>query len=80
VGETYFTFHADAMGTDVSGYGRYVDYIARADDGWKLHYRRVVPDAVPAEDNLAGYWTSGRGSSDPSYSHRRGPNHSPPGE
>ena len=79
-GETYFYFHADAGGTAVTGYGRYVDHFRRTREGWKVHYRRVVPDAVPPGDDIDGYWRSRRDESDPSHDRRRAPTDPPTGE
>jgi hypothetical protein len=72
-GETFYGFHGAAGTAQVSGHGRYVDYFRRVDGTWKLAYRRVLPDAVPAGDDPGAYWSSGRGRQDPSYDRRRGP-------
>jgi len=72
-GETFFVFHGTFGTTAVSGHGRYVDYFRRDDGAWKLAYRRVVPDAVPAGDDLSAYARASRGRGDPSYDRRRGP-------
>jgi len=71
-GETYFGFHGAVGTANVSGYGRYVDYFQKTggqdtDSRWKLKYRRVVPDQVPAGDDPAAYWSSSRDRNDPSY-------------
>jgi hypothetical protein len=71
-GETFFTFHGVAGTAEVSGYGRYVDYFEKADDRWKLKYRRVVPDDAPG-NGAASYWVSSRDRTDPSYDRRRWP-------
>jgi hypothetical protein len=57
----------------VSGYGRYLDYFRKTDGKWRLTYRRVVPDQVPAGDDPAAYWRSRRDRLDPSYDGRRWP-------
>lgn len=70
-GETFYVFHG-AVGTrQVDGHGRYVDYFRRVDGVWKLAYRRVVPDAVPAGDAADTYWRPARDRSDPSYDRRK---------
>ena len=73
-GETFYVFHGTA-GTEgtvrVSGHGRYVDYFRRVEGNWKLSYRRVVPDAVPAGDDEGAYWRPTRGPDDPSYDRLR---------
>jgi len=72
-GETFYVFHGLAGTTPVSGHGRYVDYFRRIDGKWKLAYRRVVPDAVPAGDDPESYWAASRDREDPSYDRRRRP-------
>jgi ketosteroid isomerase-like protein len=72
-GETFYGFHGAARTAQVSGHGRYVDYFRRVEGTWKLAYRRVLPDTVPAGDDLGAYWPSCRGRQDPSYDRRRGP-------
>ena len=72
-GETYFGFHGAAGSSTVVGHGRYVDYFRRTEQGWRLAYRRVVPDTVPAGDELGSYWSSHRDRTDPSYDRRRRP-------
>ena len=72
-GETFFFFHGRGGGGALSGYGRYVDYFRRSDGRWKVHYRRVVPDAVPTGDDLTAYWPSRRDRTDPSYDRLRWP-------
>lgn len=72
-GETYFAFHGAAGPVLVSGYGRYLDYFRKTDGKWRLTYRRVVPDQVPAGDDPAAYWRSRRDRLDPSYDGRRWP-------
>jgi hypothetical protein len=76
-GETFYIFHGAAGAAQVSGYGRYVDYFRRAGGTWKLVYRRVVPDAVPAGDDPAAYTQSHRERSDASYDRRRSPDDRP---
>jgi ketosteroid isomerase-like protein len=71
-GETFFVFHGAVGAAKVSGHGRYVDYFQRIDGGWKLKYRRVVPDETPEGDTTA-YWPSTRDLDDPSYDRRRWP-------
>jgi hypothetical protein len=70
-GETFYVFHGGVGPAEVSGHGRYVDYFRRTGGTWKLVYRRVVPDAVPAGDDLASYWGARRDGADPSYDRRR---------
>ncbi len=72
-GETFYVFHGAAGAAEVSGHGRYVDYFRRVDGHWKLAYRRVVPDAVPAGDDAAAYCQASRDRADPSYDHRGRP-------
>jgi hypothetical protein len=72
-GETFYGFHGRAGTVEVSGHGRYADYFRRVEGTWKLSYRRVLPDAVPAGDDPGAYWPSSRGREDPSYDRRRGP-------
>ncbi len=76
-GETFFTFHGALGPADLTGYGRYVDYFRKTDGGWKLRYRRVVPDAVPAGDDRGAYWPASRDRTDPSYDHLRWPDVEP---
>jgi SnoaL-like domain len=72
-GETFYVFHG-MIGTHlVTGHGRYVDHFRRVDGTWKLAYRRVVPDAVPAGDDGLAYWLASRDRNDPSYDRGRGP-------
>jgi len=87
-GETFFVFHGRAVGAGAgsmvpasdggdaalhTGWGRYVDYFRRIDGRWKVAYRRVVPDAVPAGDDIGAYWPGSRDRNDPSYDRRRRP-------
>jgi len=72
-GETFWVFHGAAGAASLSGHGRYVDYFRRIGGRWKLAYRRVVPDAVPAGDDPSAYWASRRDRSDPSYDRLRRP-------
>lgn len=78
-GETFYVFHGLAGTSEVNGHGRYVDYFRRVEGTWKLAYRRVVPDAVPAGDDPDAYWRPTRDQADPSYDHRRahGEGHGP---
>jgi ketosteroid isomerase-like protein len=73
-GETFYVFHGAVGTTPVNGHGRYVDYFRRIGGMWKLAYRRVVPDAVPAGDDPDAYSTPRRGRDDPMYERRRSPN------
>ena len=75
-GETFFVMHAVIEGRTASGFGRYVDYLQRMHDAWKLVYRRVVPDATIPGDDLTTYWQSHRGSADPRYDRLTAPPHS----
>jgi hypothetical protein len=70
-GETFYVFNGTAGTAPVTGHGRYVDYFRRIDGAWKLVYRRVVPDAVPAGDDAGAYWRARRDGDDPSYDRRR---------
>jgi ketosteroid isomerase-like protein len=72
-GETFFVFHGAAGTSAVSGCGRYVDHFRRIDGSWKLVYRRVVPDEIPAGDDPGAYWQARRDRNDPSYDHHRRP-------
>jgi ketosteroid isomerase-like protein len=72
-GETFYVFHGTAGTSQVDGHGRYVDYFRRVEGAWKLAYRRVVPDAVPAGDDAGAYWRPTRHRDDPSYDRRRSP-------
>jgi hypothetical protein len=72
-GETFFLLHGGAGTITVSGHGRYVDYFQRINGTWKLKYRRVVPEEVPAGDDPANYWPGTRDRQDPLYDRRRGP-------
>jgi hypothetical protein len=76
-GETFYVFNGTAGTAGVSGHGRYADYFRRIEGTWKLAYRRVLPDAVPAGDDPGSYWQSCRGRQDPSYDRRRGPGDGP---
>lgn len=70
-GETFYSFNGITGSGPVAGYGRYVDYFQRIDGEWKLAARRVVPDAVPAGDDLSAYTRPSRDQEDPSYERRR---------
>jgi SnoaL-like domain len=72
-GETYFTFRGGVGSSVVLGCGRYVDYFVKTDGGWKVQYRRVVPDEIPAGDDLNSYWKATRDRHDPSYDRRKDP-------
>jgi ketosteroid isomerase-like protein len=72
-GETFYVFHGTAGTTQVNGHGRYVDFFRRVNGTWKLAYRRVVPDAVPAGDDIGAYSAPRRERGDPSYDRRRSP-------
>jgi hypothetical protein len=72
-GETFYVFHGTVGPTRVTGHGRYVDYFRRIRGAWKLAYRRVVPDGVPAGDDADAYWQPTRGRDDPSYDRHRSP-------
>ena len=72
-GETFFVFHGAAGTSAVSGCGRYVDYFRQIEGTWKLVYRRVVPDEIPAGDDQRAYWQARRDRGDPSYDRRRRP-------
>lgn len=66
-GETFFVMHA-LIGDDVGvGYGRYIDHFRRTDNGWKVGYRRVVPDVTIPGDDVAQYWRPSRDGTDPRY-------------
>lgn len=71
-GETFYVFHGTVGPGGVEGHGRYVDYFRRIRGSWKLAYRRVVPDAVPAGDDLGAYQHASRDLNDPSYDRQRG--------
>jgi len=59
-GETFYVFHGRAGASQVAGHGRYIDYFRRTGGSWKIAYRRVVPDAVPAGDDAdAGHLRRG---------------------
>ncbi len=70
-GETFYVFHGTAGTAQVAGHGRYVDHFRRVGGSWKLAYRRVVPDAVPAGDDPLAYQQARRDRDDPSYDRRR---------
>jgi hypothetical protein len=72
-GETFFIFNGRFATTALSGHGRYVDYFRRIEGAWKLKYRRVVPDGVPAGDDPGAYWRSRRDKTDPSFDRRTSP-------
>jgi ketosteroid isomerase-like protein len=72
-GETFYVFHGTVGATGVTGHGRYVDYFRRIRGAWKLAYRRVVPDGVPAGDDADAYWQPTHGRDDPSYDRHRSP-------
>jgi hypothetical protein len=78
-GETFYSFRGVAGTAPVSGYGRYVDYFRRVDGEWKLAYRRVVPESVPAGDDPDAYWRPSRDREDPSYDRGRRPTKRPSG-
>lgn len=72
-GETFYVFHGTVGAKAVDGHGRYVDYFRRVGGTWRLAYRRVVPDAVPAGDDVDAYWRPTRGQDDPAYDRSRSP-------
>jgi SnoaL-like domain len=72
-GETFYLFHGTVGTHVVAGHGRYLDHFRRIDGAWKLAYRRVVPDAVPAGDDPDAYWRASRDREDPSYDRLRRP-------
>jgi len=72
-GETFFVFHGAAGTSAMSGCGRYVDFFRKIEGTWKLVYRRVVPDEIPAGDDLTAYWQAGHDRNDPAYDRRRRP-------
>jgi hypothetical protein len=72
-GETFFVFHGAVGAMSVQSHGRYVDYFVRTGGAWKLKYRRVVPDRVPAGDDPLAYWSSKRGDDDPVYDRSKSP-------
>jgi hypothetical protein len=78
-GETFYVFHGTAGPAQVSGHGRYADYFRRVGGSWKLAYRRVVPESVPAGDDAGAYWQPSRDRDDPSYDRRRSPGEDGPG-
>jgi len=78
-GETFYLFHGTAGRAQVSGHGRYVDHFRRVGGSWKLAYRRVVPDAVPAGDDPLAYTQASRDRTDPSYDKRRRVEETPAG-
>jgi hypothetical protein len=69
-GETFFIFNG--LGSQ-PGFGRYIDYFQRFESGWKLKYRRVVPDRTVEGDDATQYWASSRDRTDPLYDHQRWP-------
>lgn len=72
-GETFYVFHGTVGAKAVGGHGRYIDYFRRVGGSWKLAYRRVVPDAVPAGDDIGAYWQPTRDGNDPVRDRRRSP-------
>jgi SnoaL-like protein len=76
-GETFYVFHGIAGTAHVWGHGRYLDYFRRIAGTWKVAYRRVVPDAVPAGDDPGAYWEPSRDRDDPSYDRLRAPSARP---
>ena len=64
-GETFFVMHALIGAQVTAGYGRYIDYFQRFADGWKLTYRRVVPDVTIPGDDASQYWQARRDHTDP---------------
>lgn len=72
-GETFFVMHAIVDGHTSIGFGRYVDYFRRIRGSWKVTYRRVVPDATIAGDDLDAYWRPSRDQTDPHYDRLTGP-------
>jgi hypothetical protein len=72
-GETFFVMHALVGGQVTASYGRYIDYFRRLGDGWKLAYRRVVPDVTIPGDDASQYWPSRRDHTDPRYDRRTAP-------
>jgi hypothetical protein len=79
-GETFYIFNGTVGTTQVEGHGRYVDHFRRVRGTWKLAYRRVVPDAVPAGDDADAYWRATRDRDDPSYDRRQFPDEGNPSE
>jgi hypothetical protein len=72
-GETFFTFQGAVGGMSLTACGRYADYFVREGGGWKLKYRRVVPDQVMPGDDASAYWAGSRDRGDPSYDRLRWP-------
>jgi hypothetical protein len=79
-GESYYAYWMKT-GPDklFSSLGRYLDYFQRAEDGWRITYRRVVvewdgtvdsADAVPG-----GHFRGTRDGSDPLYKRLKWPEH-----
>jgi ketosteroid isomerase-like protein len=66
-GETFFVMHALIGGQVIASYGRYIDYFRRSDGGWKVAYRRVVPDVTIPGDDPEQYWQPRRDHTDPRY-------------
>ncbi|HEX4162362.1 MAG TPA: nuclear transport factor 2 family protein, partial [Acidimicrobiales bacterium] len=72
-GETFYVFHGTVGTTQVTGHGRYIDYFRCTGGSWKLAYRRVVPESVPAGDDAGAYWRPTRDCDDPAYDRLRAP-------
>jgi hypothetical protein len=75
-GETFFVMHAVIEDRTTTGFGRYIDYFRRTDEGWKVGYRRVVPDKTLPGDSADAYWQPSSGRDDPRYDRLT----TPPGE
>jgi SnoaL-like domain len=79
-GETYFAYWMQTAPDRLyQSIGRYLDYFERADDEWKLVYRRVVMEwdgSVAAENAVpGGHFRGTRDKSDPLYTPLTWPEH-----
>lgn len=77
-GESYF-YYAMQTAPDrlYQSLGRYLDYFERAEDGWRITYRRVVMEwdgTLPCENAVpGGHFRGTRDASDPLYKRLKWP-------
>jgi hypothetical protein len=77
-GESYFAYWMQTSETALyQSIGRYLDFCERADDGWRITYRRVVMEwdgTVPATNAVpGGHFRGTRDETDPLYKRLKWP-------
>lgn len=79
-GESYFAYWMQTSPDRLyQSIGRYLDYFERAEDGWRITYRRVVMEwdgTMPSEDAIpGGHFRGTRDENDPLYKRLKWPEH-----